>query len=61
MKRRTPITEAEYEALVDHLVQKRLSTDSDYRNAEDANSQSEREAEVTAEVEWDLIAKFDPR
>lgn len=43
------LTEAELERVVDRAVQRRLATDSAYRNAENADAQAEREQEITDE------------
>jgi hypothetical protein len=41
--------EATYERMVDLNVQRRLATDRAYKNAENAEEQAEREAEITRE------------
>lgn len=41
----------ETERVIDALVQRRLATDPAYRNAENAEAQAEREAEIVREVE----------
>jgi hypothetical protein len=49
------MTEAEFEALVDSAVMRRLGTDSAYLNAEDAVAQQQREDEITHEVVHGLM------
>jgi hypothetical protein len=45
------LTDADYERIVDRAVQRRLSTDSAYLNAENGEQQAAREEEITREVE----------
>lgn len=49
------MTEAEAERICDQRVMRRLSVDSAYRNAENAQDQADREAEITAD-EWNRLA-----
>jgi hypothetical protein len=51
------MNDVDYERVVDTRVQRRLAVDAAYRNAEDAEAQAEREAEITAGVERDLEAE----
>lgn len=51
-------TEAALERLIDISVMRRLSTDHAYNNAENAEDQAQREAEITDQVECELIAKY---
>lgn len=46
--------EATREALLDSRIQRRLASDSAYRNAENAEEQSEREAEIEREEDAKL-------
>jgi hypothetical protein len=56
------MNEAEREAEIDRRVQRRLRSDAAYRNAEDAEAQSEREAVITREEEeQDAIAREERR
>jgi hypothetical protein len=48
------MNEAEYERLVDARVQRRLSADSRYMNAENAEEQAQAEEAITAEVEAEI-------
>ena len=43
------ITEAEYEALLDKRIQRRLASDAAYRNAANAQQQAERERVIEDE------------
>lgn len=45
------MNDADREAIIDRAVQRRLATDSAYRNAEDAEQQAEREAEIVRQEE----------
>jgi hypothetical protein len=53
------ICEAEAEKLADARVQRRLSTDSAYRNAENAEDQSKREAQIEDEIWADIECKYE--
>jgi len=50
------MTEAEREKLLDARIQRRLATDSAYRNAENAEQQAERENEIEREEDAKLPA-----
>jgi hypothetical protein len=52
------MNEAEVEAYVDAVVQRRLETDAAYLNAETAEQQAEREAEITHEVYVDVVNRL---
>lgn len=56
----SPVDEATTEALLDKRVQRRLASDSAYRNAENAEEQSEREHEIEREESARLGLTFDP-
>lgn len=56
---RTRVTEAEAERAIDRLVWRRLAVDPAYCYAEDADSQSLREEEITRECERDYYAAHD--
>lgn len=47
-------SDAELEAAIDRRVQRRLATDREYRFAETAEQQAEREDEITRQVEREL-------
>lgn len=53
-----PITESQAESIIDMAVQRRLATDPAYRYAEDAETQSQREAEITTEEEARVYRKY---
>jgi hypothetical protein len=52
------IDEAEAERMIDAAVQRRIATDSAYRNAEDAEQQSKREWEIEREEEARVFGKY---
>jgi hypothetical protein len=58
---KTLITEAEFEKMVDAIVMRRLDSDMMYLHAEDAETQNQREAYITAEVEDLLTEKYEVR
>lgn len=45
------LTESQIEALLDRRIMARLATDPAYRNAENAEEQTEREEEITRQEE----------
>jgi hypothetical protein len=53
------LSDADAEAMCDRIVQRRLATDSAYRNAEDAESQATREQDITDEVWADIEARYE--
>jgi hypothetical protein len=56
---RTTISEARAEKMADAMVWRRLETDRAYNNAEDAKSQSLREAEIGAQVWREIEQRYD--
>lgn len=50
-RRGEPAPEAEAERIIDARVMRRLASDSAYRNAENAEEQADREAEITRQEE----------
>ena len=50
------MNDSQYERMIDARVQRLLSTDSAYRNAENAEEAQEREDEITAAVEREFAA-----
>lgn len=59
-RRRTLATrEAEVERAIDARVQRRLATDRAYLNAENAEEQSEREEQITRQVERELGVNYE--
>jgi hypothetical protein len=54
------LSEAQIERAVDRGVTRRLATDRAYRNAESAEAQAEREAQIERE-EYQRITGQDPR
>lgn len=52
------MTEAELERRADQIVMRRLGTDRRYLDAEDAESQAEREQEIADQVWRDLTWKY---
>lgn len=52
------LTESERERAIDRMVMRRLATDREYLNAENADQQAEREAAITAECEAALNARY---
>jgi hypothetical protein len=61
MAERKTISEVEFERRADRIVQIRLSTDGQYRNAENAEEQAEREQQLTEEVVAELRRKYRTR
>jgi hypothetical protein len=55
---REQITEARAEQIIDRRVMACLSTDHAYRHAEDAEAQTAREEEITAEVETEVAREY---
>ncbi len=56
---RTTISEARAEKMADAMVWRRLETDRAYNNAEDAESQALREAEIGAQVWREIEERYD--
>jgi hypothetical protein len=52
------MNEAEVKAYVDRVVMRRLGTDAAYLNAENAEQQAEREAEIEREVYLDVVERL---
>jgi hypothetical protein len=52
------LTEAEFERALDRMVMRRLATDREYRNAENAEQQAEREEQITRECERRLRSLY---
>lgn len=52
------VSEAEIEQIVDRKVQRRLSTDSRYRYAPDAETQAEREGEIADEAYIETVSYY---
>jgi hypothetical protein len=52
------LSEVEIERMLDLMVQRKLTTDREYRNAESSDHAAAREAEITAECEAELKAKY---
>jgi hypothetical protein len=55
---RHQITEARAEQIIDWRVMRALSTDGAYLHAEDAESQAEREQEITDRIEREVYAEY---
>lgn len=55
------MNDSQYEEVIDRRVQRLLSSDAAYRNAENAEQQAEREAEITAAVEREFQAGVERR
>jgi hypothetical protein len=52
------LTEAQIEAILEARVMRRLATDSEYRNAENAEQQADREAEITREITREITSEW---
>lgn len=52
------LTESEREYLLDRMVQRRLETDREYLNAENAEQQAEREEQISAQCAAELERRY---
>lgn len=59
MSFKSRLTEAQFERMADHMVMRRLSTDTAYLHAENAEAQREAEERIEAEVIAELEFKYD--